>query len=346
MQTGGACSPARSLLAASASAQNSPDEQARGLLEDGRAYWAQGKLKQALDNFNTIVTGFPNTDSVDDALLEIGRYHMEVEGNLDKAREAFDQVAKRFPQSDGAPGAYYYLGWLTLTRASSTGRARRRPGPVRPAAAALPAQRLGARRRSTRRASRTARRAGFPRPWRRSGGSPSSTRTATRRPPPSSRSATCLALIGEPRAGHGGVPAGPQPLPRERMGRRGPGPDHRASIASTASGKPGFTPDAASSRGRGRRPEGRAGDPDDAGAHALDRLGQGEERRSLRARRQDGTGPRRRGPAEPLPRAPRRRRGRGPPGGARGPRDVKSFAIPGDKPGVLGAAGARSRPPS
>ena len=107
------------LLAAFASAQNSPDEQARRLLEDGRAYWTQGKVKQALDNFNTIVTGFPNTDSVDDALLEIGRYHMDVEGNVEKAREAFDRVAKQFPQSDGAPGAYYYTGWLTVTRAGS-----------------------------------------------------------------------------------------------------------------------------------------------------------------------------------------------------------------------------------
>jgi outer membrane protein assembly factor BamD (BamD/ComL family) len=108
------------LLAAAraAEAQNSADEQARRLLEDGRTYWTQGKLKQAIDNFNTIVTGFPNTDSVDDALLEIGRYHLEVEGNVDKAREAFDRVAKQFPQSDGAPGAYYYTGWLSVTRAA------------------------------------------------------------------------------------------------------------------------------------------------------------------------------------------------------------------------------------
>ena len=34
----------------------SPDEQARGLLEDGRTYRREGKLKQALDNFTTIVS--------------------------------------------------------------------------------------------------------------------------------------------------------------------------------------------------------------------------------------------------------------------------------------------------
>ena len=99
--------------------QTSPEEQARGLLEDGRTYRAQGKSKQAMDNFQTIVSGFPNTSYVDDALLEIGRYYLEVDGDVAKARDAFEQVTKRFPQSDGAPGAYYYLGRLTMERAGS-----------------------------------------------------------------------------------------------------------------------------------------------------------------------------------------------------------------------------------
>lgn len=107
------------LAAIPARPQTSPNEQARRLLEDGRSYRAQGKLKQALDNFNTIVSGFPASDSVDDALLEIGRYRAEVDGETDKAREAFEQVAQRFPQSDGAPGAYYYLGRLGLDRATT-----------------------------------------------------------------------------------------------------------------------------------------------------------------------------------------------------------------------------------
>ena len=105
------------LAAASVAAQESPDVQARRLLEDGRTYWAQGKLKQALDNFQTVVTSFPQTPSVGLALLEIGRYRMEVEGDLEKARVAFEQVSKQYAQSEGAPGAYYYLGRLTLARA-------------------------------------------------------------------------------------------------------------------------------------------------------------------------------------------------------------------------------------
>jgi len=107
------------LLGRVALPQTSPDEQARRLLEDGRQYWAQGKYKQALDNFNTIVTGFSTTSSAPTALLEIGRYRLEVEGNVEKGRAAFEDVAQRFPQSEGAPGAYYYLGLLTFNKATT-----------------------------------------------------------------------------------------------------------------------------------------------------------------------------------------------------------------------------------
>jgi TolA-binding protein len=107
------------LAAAVPAAGQSPEEQALRLLEEGRNYRAQGKTKQALDNFNTIASGFSGTDSVDDALLEVGRFHLEVEKDEGRAREAFEQVAQRYPQSDGAPGAYYYLGWMSLARATN-----------------------------------------------------------------------------------------------------------------------------------------------------------------------------------------------------------------------------------
>jgi TolA-binding protein len=103
--------------AASAPAQEPPDQQARRLLEDGRMYRSQGKLKQAFDNFTIVVSSFPGTDSVGQALLEIGRYRLDVEGDLDKARAAFEQVTKEHARSDAAPGAYYHMGLLTLARA-------------------------------------------------------------------------------------------------------------------------------------------------------------------------------------------------------------------------------------
>jgi tetratricopeptide (TPR) repeat protein len=98
--------------------QISADEQARRLLEDGRAARSQGKHKQALDNFSTIVASFGGTQAVDDALLEMGRIYLEVDRAWDKARETFDQVVQRFPQGDATPGAYYYLGFMAMTRAT------------------------------------------------------------------------------------------------------------------------------------------------------------------------------------------------------------------------------------
>jgi TolA-binding protein len=111
--------PALLGLALSAAAQETPDEQARRLLEEGQAYRAQGKLKQALDNFEIVVSSFSTTDSVGYALLEIGRYRMEVEGDAEKARTSFEQVTKQYARSDAAPGGYYYLGLLTLSRATT-----------------------------------------------------------------------------------------------------------------------------------------------------------------------------------------------------------------------------------
>lgn len=100
-------------------AQDTPADQARSLLEKGREYRSQGKDKQALENFSTVVTGFSQTEYVDDALLEIGRYYMEVEHNTGKAKETFERVAKQYSTTDSAPGAYYYLGRLILQRAAS-----------------------------------------------------------------------------------------------------------------------------------------------------------------------------------------------------------------------------------
>ncbi len=107
------------LAAGVLAAQESPDQQARRLLENGREYRAQGKLKQALDNFTIIVSSFPETDSVGQALLEIGRYRLEVDGDAEKARTVFERVTKEHARSDAAPGAYYHLGLLTLERAVS-----------------------------------------------------------------------------------------------------------------------------------------------------------------------------------------------------------------------------------
>ncbi|MBX7185695.1 MAG: tetratricopeptide repeat protein [Vicinamibacteria bacterium] len=102
-------------------AQPRPDDQARRLLEDGRNDIANGRARQGLDALQTIVTGFPNSQYADDALLDIGRYAEDVEKNPVKAREVYDQIAKRYPQSDAAPGAYLQMGRIAFATAASQG---------------------------------------------------------------------------------------------------------------------------------------------------------------------------------------------------------------------------------
>jgi TolA-binding protein len=96
-----------------------PDDQAKRLLEDGRSDLANGRARQGLDALQTIVTGFPNSQYADDALLEIGRYAEDVEKNLVKAREVYDQIAKKYPQGDAAPGAYLQMGRIAFATAAS-----------------------------------------------------------------------------------------------------------------------------------------------------------------------------------------------------------------------------------
>jgi TolA-binding protein len=107
------------VVAPSVPAQEGAEEQARRLLEDGRAYREQGKLKQALDNFNIVINSFSGTEAVGEALLEIGRYRMEVENDREGARKAFEEVTREHAQSPAAPGAYHYLGLLTLEGATT-----------------------------------------------------------------------------------------------------------------------------------------------------------------------------------------------------------------------------------
>ena len=150
------------------------------------------------------------------------------EGDAAKARAAFDQVTQAHARSDAAPGAYYYLGLLTLNRATTPpeiedalaqfarvetlyprehlGAARARgPGARAPARGALrggerpqppglarvPRLRRGRRAPSTRSAARWRSRASRARRWR----SSSRSATASRRAPgPSPRSSAHRAL--------------------------------------------------------------------------------------------------------------------------------------------------------
>ncbi len=97
-----------------ASAQGGPSDIARQHLESGLQFYNQERYKQALKDFQIIVTSMAETEYADDAMLRIGQYYLEVERNFDKARQNFDALLQRYPTGDKAPGAYYYLGLVAL----------------------------------------------------------------------------------------------------------------------------------------------------------------------------------------------------------------------------------------
>lgn len=91
-----------------------PSDLARQHLESGLQFYEQQRYNQALNDFQIIVSSMGDTEYADDALLRIGQYYLEVEGNLTEAAQNFQTLLERYPTGDKAPGAYYYLGMVAL----------------------------------------------------------------------------------------------------------------------------------------------------------------------------------------------------------------------------------------
>ena len=206
--------------------------QARRLLEDGRAYRAQGKHKQALDNFNIVVSSFPATErgragAARDRPLPHGGRGRRRQGA--RRLRAGDQAV---PAERRGAGRLLLPGHAHPEPRHDARRARRRARAVHarrrrlyprsdwvPRALARTGARAPQGRDATRRRSTS------------TAGSRSSTRPATRPRRPSSRSAMRSRSRASRDSRDGGVPAGPQPLPAERLGRAGARAHHRALSA-------------------------------------------------------------------------------------------------------------------
>lgn len=73
-------------------------------LADNAQYWiaegtyVQRQYKQALDEFNKLVSAYPHSLKQPDALLKVGYTHYEL-GAYDKARKTLNEVATRFPNT-------------------------------------------------------------------------------------------------------------------------------------------------------------------------------------------------------------------------------------------------------
>jgi TolA-binding protein len=100
--------------ASRARAQAPSSELARQHLESGLQFYEQERYNQALNDFQIIVSSMGDTEYADDALLRIGQYYLEVEEDFAEAAKHFQTLLERYPTGDKAPGAYYYLGVVSL----------------------------------------------------------------------------------------------------------------------------------------------------------------------------------------------------------------------------------------
>ncbi|WP_169924150.1 tol-pal system protein YbgF [Sulfurifustis variabilis] len=89
----------------------------RSALADNAQYWVaeaayvRRDFRAALDGFNRVMTVYPDSPKVPDALLKLGYTHHEL-GAYDKAREVLNQVIARYPNTSVAKSAEQRLSKL------------------------------------------------------------------------------------------------------------------------------------------------------------------------------------------------------------------------------------------
>ena len=83
-------------------------DQAYELYDSGKTFMNLGQHKEALVNFEDVVTNFSETEWAPKSLLEIGSYYLTVEKDHEKALSYYTRIRKDYGQSDEAPAAYYF----------------------------------------------------------------------------------------------------------------------------------------------------------------------------------------------------------------------------------------------
>jgi TolA-binding protein len=106
------------LLSSVAVRAQAPQEEdvARRQYESGLALAASGNHAESVKDFQTVAQAFPRSSVADNALLEIGRYQLDVAGSPDQALATADQIIKTYPTSDSAPHAHILSGRVSLAR--------------------------------------------------------------------------------------------------------------------------------------------------------------------------------------------------------------------------------------
>ncbi|MGQ0734290.1 MAG: tetratricopeptide repeat protein [Acidobacteriota bacterium] len=81
----------------------------------GECRYADGKHKEAVAAYTEVITGYPRGQSVPPAYYKRGLAYERL-GQIDRARESFEQLVKEFPESDAARLAKQSLDRLNRAR--------------------------------------------------------------------------------------------------------------------------------------------------------------------------------------------------------------------------------------
>lgn len=92
------------------------------LYDTAYADFASGQWTLAIQGFETYIRTFPRTEQADDAQLYIGESY-SLDGKFAEAVAAYDKVIANYPTADATPLAYYKRG-LALVRLGQPDRAR------------------------------------------------------------------------------------------------------------------------------------------------------------------------------------------------------------------------------
>lgn len=93
-------------------AQNDNIDRAKRTLESGIQFYNSGDYKNALQDFQTVITSYSESEWVDEALLRLAIYYYEIEHDLAKSTEQLEIITRLHADTNTAPEAYYYLGFF------------------------------------------------------------------------------------------------------------------------------------------------------------------------------------------------------------------------------------------
>lgn len=95
------------------------DDAAERLYFNAQTFMVAGKYQEALTDLENVVKMFPSSPFASQALLDVGRYYLEVTGEDSKAEEFFGRTLNDYPNSAEAPAAYYFQAVIAEKNGSS-----------------------------------------------------------------------------------------------------------------------------------------------------------------------------------------------------------------------------------